>query len=58
MMRKVIAIAIAVFLLAAFLWLSWAEGVYDDAVLENENVKSSIEFKNLEVQGASKHFSL
>ena len=58
MMRKVIAIAIAVFLLAAFLWLSWAEGVYDDAVLENENVKSSIEFKNLEVRGASKHFSL
>ena len=58
MMRKVIAIAIAVFLLAAFLWLSWAEGVYDDAVLENENVKSSIEFKNLEVQGASKQFSL
>ena len=58
MMRKVMAIAIAVFLLAAFLWLSWAEGVYDDAVLENENVKSSIEFKNLEVQGASKHFSL
>ena len=42
MMRKVIAIAIAVFLLAAFLWLSWAEGVYDDAVLENENVKSRI----------------
>ncbi len=57
MMRKVIAIAIAVFLLVAFLWLSWAEGVYDDAVLENENVKTSIEFKSLEAQNDFRYFS-
>ena len=58
MMRKVIAIAIAVFLLLAFLWLSWIEGVYDNAVLENENVQSRIEPNKLEAQGVYRHFNL
>ena len=48
-MRKLIAIAIAVCLLLAFLWLSWIEGSYDNAVLEDGNVKSSIEISKLYV---------
>ena len=49
MMRKLIAIGIALLLLLAFLWLSWIEGMYDNAVLD-ENVKSGIELNKLETQ--------
>lgn len=48
MMRKFVAIAIAVLLLLAFLWLSWVEGMYDKVLLEDENVQGCIQPNKLE----------